>query len=63
MTKQIEILKALQVKEELAGFPNGELYNDLQDQIMSLELSSLKAKITRHVHYSEAEKPSLWKRK
>jgi hypothetical protein len=37
MKKQIETLKKMQVIELEAGFPNGELYNELEDKIWAIK--------------------------
>ena len=40
MKKQIETLRQMQVIELEAGFPNGELYNELEDKINAIEIKS-----------------------
>jgi len=40
MTTQIETLKKMQAIEMEAGFPNGELYNELEDRITSIEMDT-----------------------
>jgi len=42
MATQIETLKKMQEIEMEAGFPNGELYNELQDRISIIEIESDK---------------------
>ena len=42
MTKQIETLRKMQAIELEAGFPNGKLYNDLQDKINAIEIKADK---------------------
>ena len=44
MKKQIEILRQMQVIELEAGFPNGELYNELEDKITIIKINDKKAK-------------------
>jgi len=40
MTIQIETLRKMQALELEAGFPNGELYNELEDKINDIEVQA-----------------------
>jgi hypothetical protein len=42
MKTQIETLRKMQVIELEAGFPNGELYNELEDKINAIEAKADK---------------------
>ncbi len=44
MTNQIETLRKMQVIELEAGFPNGELYNEIEDKISSIEMQADKSR-------------------
>ena len=51
----IETLKKMQAIEMEAGFPNGELYNELQDRISIIEIDK-KRKFTTNNNLDFADK-------
>ena len=51
MEKQIETLRKMQAIELEAGFPNGELYNELEDKINAIE-----AEADRERRFGKSEK-------
>ena len=54
MTNQIETLEKMQIIELEAGFPNGDLYNELEDKI-----NMIKTKADQSRRFGKSNKNGL----